>query len=107
MPTRPMTGSMAIAKMGATLARRSEKNAARNRDGMALSPLRIGGAKVPCRFYRWVTPGPELVLKFDKTSRRCARRSEQVGAEELRAVEQRIRARRRVGKHEIARIAEK
>jgi len=34
---------------------------------MVLSPWKVAGARMGCRFYRSVTAHRELLLKFDKT----------------------------------------
>src|SRR3954468_8874625 len=57
----PIMGTRPSAKMGATPPRWSAKN----RDRMALSPLRVGGVRVPCRFYCSVKRQSELILKLD------------------------------------------
>src|ERR1044071_5942064 len=98
----PIIGTSPRANSGAT----PPPWSAKNRDRMALSPWRVGGARGPCRFYRSVTTSRELLLKFAKTfvavheSTRnpCWAISPLCGA--------RIRARRRLGKREIAPIAE-
>src|ERR1700742_1119523 len=98
-----MIGTMASANIGATPPRWS----AQNRDRMALSPLEVGGARVPCRFYRSVTTHRELLLKFDKTF--PARiETPPMRASAIFAVRcRRVRASPRVGKREIAPIGEK
>src|SRR3954447_5882891 len=57
----PIMGTRPSAKTGATPPRWSAKN----RDRMALSPLRVGGVRVPCRFYRSVKRQSQLILKLD------------------------------------------
>src|SRR4051812_15154031 len=57
----PIMGTRPRAKIGATPPRWSAKN----RDRMALSPLRVGGVRVPCRFYRSVKRQSQLILKLD------------------------------------------
>jgi hypothetical protein len=99
----PDDRTIASANIGATPPLWSAKN----RDRMALSPWKVGGARVPCRFYRSVTTASELLLKFDKT---FAMRTEttRMAAPALSALCcRRIRTLHRVGKRHIALIAEK
>jgi hypothetical protein len=74
---------------------------------MALSPLEVSGARVPCRFYRSVTVERELLLKFDKTFGTPIETSPMRASAKPSLQRMRNRARPRVGKRGIARIAEK